>query len=285
MKIALIGSNGQLGSDLCSVISGGELFKLTHRDIEVCDFNNIKAVLGQIKPDVIINTTAYHRVDDCEDNPELAFEVNAFAVKNLAIVANGLSAKLVHITTDYVFDGLKNAQYIEEDLPNPMSVYGLSKYAGEVFLRNYCNNWILVRTTGLYGIAGSSGKGGNFVETMIKLAKEDKKIRVVNDQIMSPTFTLDLAAKLYEVIKKDARGIFHITNSGYCSWFEFAGEIFKLTGLNSDFGPTTTKEFAAKARRPQFSSLANKGLELLDIKPVRDWKDALKDYLKRKGHI
>lgn len=285
MKIAVIGSNGQLGTDLSQIIPRNQFIGLTHKDIEICDIDSARSVLTPLRPDYIINTAAYHRVDDCEDNPTQAFAVNAFAVKNLAEVANEISAKLVHFTSDYVFDGLKASQYTEEDLPNPISVYGASKFAGEIFLRGYCKNWILIRTTGLFGVAGSSGKGGNFIETMLRMARENKRIRVVSDQVMSPTFTKDLAEKVYELIKRDLWGIFHLTNGGYCSWYEFAGEAFRLTNLKPDFGPTTTAEFNAKARRPRFSSLANNRLATAGISPARPWNEALKEYLTLKGHV
>jgi dTDP-4-dehydrorhamnose reductase len=242
-------------------------------------------VLSGIKADVVINTAAFNRVDDCEDDPAHAFSVNSFGPRNLAQACAEWDCALMHISTDYVFGGEKSKPYTEDDSPNPLSVYGASKLAGEYFVRNICRKHFVVRTCGLYGSAGSRGKSGNFVETMIRLAREGKPVRVVDDQILTPTSTQDLSEKLKELVQTQAYGLYHITNHGQCSWYEFAAEIFGLLALKPDFGRTTTKEFGAKARRPPYSVLASTKLESLGLTELPRWEDALERYLLEKGHF
>ena len=283
MRVALIGANGQLGVDLVKVMQDWDLVPLTHGDLDICDFVYTRKVLADTKPDIVINAAAFTRVDDCEDEVSKAFWVNAFAVRNLAKVCAELDCTFVHISTDYVFDGQKGAPYTENDPPNPLSVYGASKLAGEHFARNLCPKHFVVRTSGLYGLAGSRAKGGNFLETMIRLAKEDKPIRVVNDQVLGPTYTRDLAEKLRELVQNEAYGLYHITNSGQCSWYEFAGKIFELLELRPDFGPTTTAAHGAKAQRPAYSVLSHDSWTRLGHNPMRTWEEALQDYLGRRA--
>jgi dTDP-4-dehydrorhamnose reductase len=292
-RIALIGTNGQLGSDIVRAWPqsafgkrGDELVGLTHADIEVTDPSAVSSVLRGVQPKIVINTSAFHRVDDCEDQFEDAIRVNAMGVKYLAEACREHSALLVHFSTDYVFGGEKRTPYQETDSAAPISAYGISKLAGEHLLRYLLpDSHVLVRSSGLYGIAGASGKGGNFVETMLRLAREDSPIRVVDDQVSAPTHTLDLANTLLELLDVGGRGTFHITNSGACSWHEFAGEIFRVVGLTPDFGPTTSDAFAAKAQRPAYSVLANTALTSLGIAQPRPWREALAIYLRLKGRI
>ncbi len=285
MKTVLLGGGGQLATDLEQVLSDWPVTALPHSELDVCNFDDVKRALESKKPDVVINTAAFHHVDNCEDQWERAFNVNAFACQNLAAVCADIDATLVHISTDYVFSGTQSKPYSELDLPDPLSVYGASKVAGEFFIKTYCPKHIIVRSSGLYGLAGASGKGGNFVETMIRLAKSGNPLHVVDDQIMAPTNTNDLALKIAEVIAAGGRGIFHITNQGICSWYEYAGQIFDFLGLTPDFGPTTTEAYGAKAARPAYSVLANTRLESLGIEPLAEWPDALRRYLTDKGHM
>jgi dTDP-4-dehydrorhamnose reductase len=292
-RIALIGSNGQLGSDIERLwpesIAGGrgdELIALTHADLEVTDFEMARSVLQGIRPTAVINTAAYHRVDECEANADLAFRVNGIGVKNLAIICSELGATLMHFSTDYVFGGERGTPYQETDLTDPISAYGISKAAGELFLRYLLpENHILIRSSGLYGVAGASGKGGNFAETMLRLSRDRKPIRVVNDQRSCPTYTHDLALILLEILERGGRGTFHVTNSGDCSWYEFATAIFQMVGVEPDFAPTTSREFGAAAKRPAYSVLENARIRELGIPPLRPWQDALRHYLQAKGHL
>jgi len=253
--------------------------------LDICDFVYTRKVIEEKKPDVVINTAAFNRVDDCEEEVSKAFWVNAFAVRNLAQICADLDCVLVHISTNYVFDGRKREPYTEEDPPNPLSVYGVSKLTGEYFVRNICPKHFIIRTSGLYGVAGSRAKGGNFVETMIRLAKEGHPIRVVNDQVLTPTYTKDLAKNIKELIQTEAYGLYHITNSGECSWYEFAAKIFAILRLAPDFKPTTTAEYSVKAPRPRYSVLAHKKLRQLGMKALRPWSEALVAYLQEKGYI
>lgn len=285
MKVLIIGANGQLGSDFAKVMDDPDLIALTHKDIEICDFAKTKNILTEKAPDIVINTAAYHKVDECEEKVEKTFEVNTYAVRNLAQVCRDIGSTLVHMSTDYVFGGEKNEPYIEADSPNPINVYGVSKLAGEYFVKNICEKHFIIRTSGLFGVAGSSGKGGNFLETMIRLAKEGKSIRVVADQVLSPTYTKDLATNMKELIQTDEYGLYHIASHGECSWYKFAETIFELTGLNPEYSPTTTEEFGAKAKRPGYSVLANQKLKALGIDNTSVWEEALENYLVEKGHI
>jgi dTDP-4-dehydrorhamnose reductase len=296
VKVALTGANGQLGTDLCRVLCNFDLIPLAHADIEIADVVSVRKVMLKHQPAIIINTAAFVRVDDCEDEHDKAFSVNALGARNVAVVAQELGAKLVHISTDYVFggegqipvvsskvNGDKPHPYTEFDTPVPLSAYGRSKLAGENLARHFCLRHFIVRASGLFGVAGSSGKGGNFIETMLRLARERHELRVVNDQVFSPTYTLDLARKIAQLMTTECYGIFHITNRGACSWYEFTTEILKLAGLKTPVIPITSDQYPQKARRPHYSVLDNYHLRLLGMDDMRPWQEALVDYLKEKG--
>ncbi len=292
-RTALIGANGQLGSDIVRLWAdsslgrrGDELVSLTHADLEAADPAQVHSVLTGIGPSLVINTAAFHRVDDCETQVMEAFRVNALAVKYLADVCRDVGATLMHFSTDYVFQGDKRSPYTESDAVGPVSAYGVSKAAGEQILRYALpENHILVRSSGLYGVAGASGKGGNFAETMLRLARQGQPIRVVEDQVSAPTFTQDIAETLFKVLEAGARGTIHITNSGQCSWYEFAAALFSVTGLKPDLSPTTSADFGSAAQRPAYSVLANDRLRDLGIGQPRPWREALAAYLRAKGHL
>lgn len=300
MKVLVTGANGQLGTDLCKALRDLELIPLTHKDIEITDMSSVKHTFGKYKPDIIINTAAYVRVDDCEDEKDKAFRANALGVRNVAVVAQELEAKLIHISTDYVFGGdqpstIKSSTiqpvpksprpYTEFDTPIPLSIYGRSKLAGENLVRHFCLRHFIIRSSALFGIAGSSGKGGNFVETILELGKERDELTVVGDQVFSPSYTKDLAKKIVQIISTEYYGIFHITNRGSCSWHEFAEEILKQAGLKTPVIPISSDQYPQKARRPFYSVLDNYHLRLLGMDDMRPWQEALADYLREKRHI
>ena len=288
MKVLVTGAKGQLGSDLCKALLSFDVIPLTHADIDITDMGSVKELFNKYRPDVIINTAAYVRVDDCESNRDKAFLVNAIGARNVAVVSQELGAKLVHISTDYVFGGEsepRTTAYTEFDTPAPPNLYGKSKLAGENLVQHLCSKHFIVRSSGLFGVAGSSGKGGNFVETMLRLARERDELRVVNDQVFSPTYTKDLAGKIVQLINTEHYGILHITNQGSCSWYEFTKEILRLAGLNLPLIPITSNHYPQKAKRPRFSVLDNYHLRLLGMDDMRPWQQALEDYLKEKGHI
>jgi dTDP-4-dehydrorhamnose reductase len=316
MRVLITGSDGQLGTDLCKELTGFELIPCTQNDIEITDVRSVKAVFARYRPEAVINTAAFVRVDDCEAQVDTAFSVNALGARNIAVASQEIGAKLLQISTDYVFGGSASANsviaseaslssyyhagglrgeaeasqrgaksYTEFDSPSPINVYGQSKFAGEDFVRHLCHRFFIVRTSGLFGIAGSLGKGGNFVETMIRMGKERPELRVVNDQIFSPTYTTDLARKIAHLISTEYYGTFHITNSGICSWYEFASEIIRLTGLSAKVIPITSDQFPQKARRPAYSVLDHFQLRLLGMDDIRTWQEALRDYLNKKRYI
>lgn len=285
LKIIILGAGGQLGSELANILQDDMLIPLTHQDIEMTDYQKVNDILASNLPDVVINTTAYHRVDECEDNIEKSFSVNAYAVRTLASICEELNTILVHFSTDYVFGGEKKIPYVEDDIPNPLSVYAVSKLAGEYFAKNICRRHFIIRTCGLYGAKGLSGKGGNFVELMLKLSKENRAIKVVTDQIVTPTYAKDLAVIVSQLIRTKEYGLYHGTNDGECSWYEFAKTIFDMTGRKANLTPTTSAKYGARARRPAYSVLENRNLKRLGMNVMRPWKEALQEYLLEKRYI
>lgn len=263
IKTLIIGSSGMLGSDLCKVFP--DAVKLTHHDLDITDREQVIESILKIKPDVVINAAAYTNVDGCEDNKELAFQVNGSGPGYIAEACARAGAKLVHFSTDYVFDGSKK-EYIESDIPDPINVYGDSKLLGEKKIIENMDDYRIVRISWLFGIHGK-----NFVETMLKLSGEMDTVKVVNDQFGKPTYTMDLANKIREIIELDP-GIYHITNDGICSWYEFASSII------DNVIPCTSEEFQRKAKRPKYSVLVNTKTE-----PMRHWREALKTYLQERN--
>jgi dTDP-4-dehydrorhamnose reductase len=288
--VVIIGANGQLGTDLQPALRDFRITPLSHAQLDVCDNARSRAVLAELRPDAVINTSAYHKVDVCEDEPGSSFAVNANAPYSLARLAAELDFTLLHFSTDYVFDGRARAPYAEDALPNPLNVYGVSKLAGERLVCNFCPRHYVLRTTGLFGVAGASGKGGNFVETMIRLGKSGNPVRVVDDQVLTPTATADLATAVAALLQREDRepvpyGLYQVTNAGGCSWFEFARAIFELSGIKVDLSPITTAESGSKARRPAYSILGHRRWVEQGMAELRPWRDALADYLRAKGHI
>ena len=285
--VVIIGSKGQLGTDLGSALTDVRISGLTHADLDVEHGEAAAALLTELKPDVVINTSAYHKVDVCEDEPAASFAVNASGAYTLARLARELDFTLVHFSSDYVFTGDARVPYRETDLARPISVYGASKLAGEHLVCGYAPRHYVIRTTGLYGVAGASGKGGNFVETMIRLGRAGP-VRVVDDQVMTPTATADLAAAVAALLAREAEvpyGLYHITSGGQCSWFHFAQAIFELAGMTVDLTPISTAESGSKARRPAFSVLDHGKWMAAGFAELRPWRTALGDYLRAKGHV
>ena len=280
MKIVIIGADGQLGHDLCRVIDRSEQIPLTIKDIDITDREQCEKVLTKASPQIVINTAAYNKVDEAETNPDEAFKVNAEGAKNVALSCKKLGAVMVHFSTDYVFDGTKTVPYIETDLPDPRSAYGKSKLAGETLVRGSLEKYFMIRTAGLFGIAGCLGKGGgNFVESILRQAQAGKEIKVVDDEVFSPTYTLDLAQKLNELVRTDHFGLYHLTNAGQCSWYEFAEKIMEYSGIKTKLIRIKVAELKALASRPKYSVLDNYNLRKIGLKDLRPWPEALKDYL------
>lgn len=280
MKVLLIGANGQLGNDLLKVLqtAGDAVVPMTHGQMDVCSEERVAEIMAEAKPDVVISTAAYHRVDDCETRPALAFQVNGIGAMNLARACRQSGAVLVNYSTDYVFDGKKHAAYEETDLPSPLSVYGASKVLGEHLVAAYTDRYFIIRTCGLYGVAGSRGRGGNFVETMLKKALAGESIRVVDDQVLTPTYTADLAEATRKLILTACYGLYHVTSEGQCSWYEFARYIFERAGLDARLSRLSSSEFASPVKRPANSVLSKAKLRSLGLS-IPSWKDALTRYL------
>lgn len=287
MRVALIGANGQLGSDLVKVLQPAhDLTPLTHADIEVTDPESVQAMMQGHRPDIVLNTAAFHKVDVCEEEVGRTFAVNVYGVRNLALACLAHGATLVHMSTDYVFGGdrARDRPYVETDPPAPTNVYGVSKLAGEYLVRYMLDRYFIFRVAGLYGVAGSSGKGGNFVELMLRLAREGRDIRVVDDQRTTPTYTVDLARQIAAVIETDRYGLYHATSQGNCTWYEFACEIFRQSGLSPNLSRARTGDFGEKATRPPYSVLENRALKEVGMDMMRPWQESLAAYLEERKH-
>lgn len=282
MKIAIIGADGQLGSDLVRRLSGDTLLPLYYPDFDVTKPDGVRRTLTDLAPDCVINTAAYHRVDECELHPDQTFAVNATAVRDLALVCRDLGCPLVHFSTDYVFDGTKASPYFEEDVPNPLNTYAVSKLAGEYLLRNHWERHFLIRTSGLFGESGCLEKGMNFVDRILDLAGQGRPLRVVDDQRATPTSTRELARSVDELIRTASYGLYHLTNEGDCTWHEFARSVLDLANLRADLRPVSSREFGARARRPPYSVLENKKAKSVGLTAFSPWPEALREYLARK---
>ena len=286
MTVAVIGSTGQLGQDLMRAF-GEEAVGFAHEDLDVTNEESIISAVRSIEPDWVLNTAAFHRVDDCETNPTLTFAVNATGALNVARAAAAVGSGVAFFSSDYVFGGQDRGRdnpYEEGDAPHPLSVYGVSKVAGEQLVMQANPRHLVVRSAGLYGTA-TSRKGWTFPELMLNKARTEGILRVVTDQVLSPTFTTDLACKTKELIEQDAVGLFHLTNAGECSWFEFARGALDLAGVEARMEEISTEQMQQRARRPAYSALATTRLKAVGLEPLRPWKEALGDYLRVKGMI
>jgi dTDP-4-dehydrorhamnose reductase len=284
VKVLLIGASGQLGSDVLRVFqaAGDVVLPFTHAQLDVCSEERVSEVISQAKPDVVLNTVAFHKVEECEKKPALAFQVNGTAAMNLGLACKLSGAILVHFSTDYVFDGKKNAAYEETDLPAPLNVYGVSKVVGEHLIASTTDRYFVIRTCGLYGTAGSSGKGGNFVENMLKKAIAGDAIRVVADQVLTPTYTVDLAEATRSLIMTEAFGLYHLSSEGQCSWYEFARNIFECAGVAAQLTGVKTSDFPSPIKRPSYSVLSKAKVRGLRLS-IPSWPDALSRYLQERS--
>ena len=275
MKVLIIGSEGMLGHDLVDTLSAeNEISTTTIDTLDITDINKTIKTVKEINPDVVVHAAAFTNVDGSESNPDLAYKVNVLGTRNVAVACSEADSALVYICTDYVFDGTKGSPYYEYDQTNPLSVYGKTKHLGEVYIRDILNKFYIVRTAWLYGFHGP-----NFVTTMLNLAKTNDSISVVNDQIGSPTYTVDLANAIASLIKKPAYGIYHVTNSEHCSWYEYAQEIFDIAGIDIELKPVTTEEFSSPAPRPKYSVLENYNWKMEGFQEIRSYKEALRAYM------
>ena len=276
MKILITGANGQLGKTLTSKLQNlYSITALSKSELDITKKEEVEKIISKLKPQQIIHSAAFTTVDQCEVQPTQAYEVNALGTSYVALAANQVGARVIYISSDYVFDGEKQTPYQEVDSPNPQSIYGMSKWLGEKFVLQF-NQGMVLRTSWLYGHDGK-----NFVKTMLELAKRQKKIQVVNDQIGSPTYVNDLSETILQLLNKKSR-IYHVSNTGFCTWYEFAKLIFKEAGFNPDFVlPTTTEEYKALAPRPRYSVLGHNALYEEKVSRPRHWEEALKEFIRK----
>lgn len=276
MKILVTGANGQLGREITLLPEqpGIEIIGFGRDRLDITDMEQCRRVIGAHRPDAVIHCAAHTAVDLAESEPDAAYRVNAYGTRNVAVAAEEIGAKLVYISTDYVFDGRGSQPYREYDRTDPQSVYGKSKLAGELLAQTLCRRYFIVRTSWVYGKYGS-----NFVKTMLRLAGERDRLKVVHDQVGSPTYTLDLAEFLLELVQTDYYGIYHASNTGVCSWYEFAKAIFEERGLRVEVEPCTTADYPRPAPRPAYSVLDHGAIRIHGLKPLRPWRDALRHYL------
>lgn len=282
MKILLIGKSGQLGSEILKEATRRE-YKIKafgREELDITDFGDVKSQVEAFGPEFVINTSAYHAVSACEDEPEQAFLINSISLKPIASLCEEKNIRFVTYSTDYVFDGSKGTLYEEEDNPNPLQIYGLSKLAGEFIVLNYSPKSIVIRTCGVYGgLHGSRSKKGNFTLNILEQAKREKIIEVATEQIVSPTYAVDLAKATLDLLAKgNISGVYHLANEGFCSWAQFAKEIVKNKGLSTEIIPVDRKGVAGSLKRPLFSALKNTKAASLGIK-LPSWQNGLERYL------
>jgi dTDP-4-dehydrorhamnose reductase len=282
LRVAVVGSNGQLGSDVCSAFekAGDDVARIAHIDIEICSESSVDEVLGDLRPNFVVNTAAVHHIEKCEVDPGKSFAVNGIGARNVARWAAQNGAAVAYISTDYVFSGNKRTPYLESDLPAPLNVYGVTKLAGEQFSAQCNPRHFILRVSGLYGLHPCRAKGGlNFVELMLKLAQEREVVRVVDDEYVSPTPTDQVAEQLVRLSRTDAHGLYHATTKGSCSWYEFAEEIFAISGVKVRLEKALPGEFPAKVPRPKYSVLQNAALDDRDLNSFTDWREGLHRYM------
>jgi len=274
-KILITGAGGMLAQDVAAMLKGShEVITKGEHDLDICHGDKVCEIIDSLRPDVVINCAAYTRVDECETEQEKAFAVNAAGVKNIALACRDSASLLVHISTDYVFDGTRREPYREDDETHSLSVYGQSKLAGENFVRDILKRYVIIRSLWLYG------KGGNnFVTTIQKLAREKPELRVVNDQTGTPTYTRDLAHAIKSLIRGNPQGIYHVANQGACTWYEFACRIVKLTSSPANVIPISSDEIKRPAKRPAYSVLDCSRFMQETKMELRHWDAALQEYL------
>ena len=276
MRILITGSKGQLGLELSKQLSrykDCELILTDRNNLNIVDFDEVERVILASKPNVVINCAAHTAVDLCETDIENAYKINALGPRNLAIVCEKIGAKLIQVSTDYVFNGNGISPYREDDMTSPNSIYGRSKLMGENFVKEFCSKYFIVRTAWLYG------NGNNFVRTMIGLSETNKELNVVDDQIGSPTSTADLSRAIINLIDTEYYGVYHGTCEGQCSWYEFAKKIFEIKNIDIKVNPVTSEEFKRPAPRPAYSVLDNFMFKLVNLNTFRQWEDSLEEYL------
>lgn len=286
-RVAIFGSAGQLGVELVRTFAeaGCTLLRLSRAELDVTDQAAVERQLASFQPEIVINSAAYNMVDVAEKEPQAAFEVNALAVRNMAIACRQLDARLVHFSTDYVFDGAAGRPYVETDAVHPLGAYAVSKLAGEWYAQAYLDAPLIIRTCGVFGPGGLHTARGNFIETMLRLGRGQQTIRVVEDHVASPTYAPALATRTLAMLDKGLSGIYHVGGGTALSWYDFAGLIFQHAGMEPELRPTNEREYRTPARRPKFSALSNAKMEAAGIEPMPTLPEALGDYFRRRQRL
>ena len=281
-NILVTGSTGQLGSDVVKELlkRGYSTLSPNRSEFNLCSEDSIRNYILNSNCEAIVHCAAYTQVDKAEDEKDLCIKINATATKHIVKCAKILDIPMIYISTDYVFDGTKDGEYTENDETNPINIYGESKLAGEKYVQEILDKYYIVRTSWVFNINGK-----NFIETMLRLSKANNQLSIVNDQIGSPTYTKDLSRLLVDMLETSKYGLYHATNAGYCSWYEFANTIFKLANINIDIKAINSNEYASRAKRPLNSKLSKDKLIEYGFKPLPHWEDALKDYLIRRRDL
>lgn len=281
-NILVTGSTGQLGSDVVKELlkRGYSTLSPNRSEFNLCSEDSIRNYILNSNCEAIVHCAAYTQVDKAEDEKDLCIKINATATKHIVKCAKILDIPMIYISTDYVFDGTKDGEYTENDETNPINIYGESKLAGEKYVQEILDKYYIVRTSWVFNINGK-----NFIETMLRLSKANNQLSIVNDQIGSPTYTKDLSRLLVDMLETSKYGLYHATNEGYCSWYEFANTIFKLANINIDIKAINSNEYASRAKRPLNSKLSKDKLIEYGFKPLPNWEDALKDYLIRRRDL
>ncbi|PLT35753.1 dTDP-4-dehydrorhamnose reductase [Bacillus sp. V5-8f] len=280
MKVLVTGAKGQLGTDVVIMLkeNGFDVYGYGRKELDITNQEQVNEVILKDQPNVVIHTAAHTKVDQAESEPDQAFLINAIGTRNIAVAAEEVGSKLLYVSTDYVFDGTATEPIDEFQPTNPIGVYGRSKLAGEQMVRNFHSKFFIARTSWVYG-----AHGNNFVKTMLKLGQEKKELSVVSDQVGSPTYTVDLAERIIDLIQTEKYGTYHVSNSNSCSWYEFAKVIFKEAGLDVQVNPCTTKDFPRPAPRPAYSVFDHMSLKINGFDAMPDWQTALKRFLKEQG--
>jgi dTDP-4-dehydrorhamnose reductase len=286
MKVVVFGKGGQLGRELVRVFTsrGHNVSAFERAEVDVTDAARVEQTVAFENPDMVLNATAYNMVDVAEKEPEAAFAGNALAVRNLAVACRQTDARLVHFSTDYVFDGSLGRPYVEEDPPHPLGAYAVSKLAGEFYAQAYVDNPLIIRTSGVFGPGGLHTARGNFVEVMLRLGNSGQPIRVVEDFVASPTYAPELAERTAQMVDGKLTGIFHAGGGVAISWYEYAKLIFEVAGLSPEIKATNEREHRTAARRPKFSALSNGKMERCGVAPMPPMREVVQDYMARRRH-
>jgi dTDP-4-dehydrorhamnose reductase len=286
-KVVVLGNAGQLGVELVDQLTacGYEVAGWDKGEVDITDAEATERSLASIDPEVVINAAAYNQVDVAETEPLAAFQVNALAVRNVALACRQLDARLIHFSTDYVFDGRAGSPYTEEDRTHPLGAYGVSKLAGELYAQAYLDEPLIVRTSGVFGPGGLRTPRGNFVELMLRLGAKSQPIRVVEDHVASPTYAPALAAKTIELMERNLTGVFHVGGGTPISWFDYARLIFEVAGLQPELRPTSEREYRTVARRPRYSALSNARMERAGIASMPPLRQCVEEYFQKRRRL